>query len=174
MSDIKIEFTDKEITAWGGIALLKKMMDKMSFIELLKTSPLPSQGSNRGYDPVQIIVQFIISIWCGASRYEHLEVTRFDGVIQQMFGWKSMAGHRAFIRYFQKFSMEDNTNVFSNFYQWFFNNLAFNNFTLDLDSSVITRYGEQQGAAVGYNARKPGRSSHHPLMAFVADERNGC
>ena len=169
MSDINIDFTDKEITAWGGIALLKKMMDKMSFIELLKTSPLPSQGSNRGYDPVQIIVQFIISIWCGASRYEHLEVTRFDGVIQQMFGWKSMAGHRAFIRYFQKFSMEDNTNVFSNFYQWFFNNLAFNNFTLDLDSSVVTRYGEQQGAAVGYNARKPGRSSHHPLMAFVAD-----
>ncbi len=169
MSDLKIEFTDKEITAWGGIALLKKMIDKMSFIDLLKTCPLPSQGSNRGYDPVQIIVQFIISIWCGASRYEHLEVTRFDGVIQQMFGWKSMAGHRSFIRYFQKFSMEDNTNVFRNVYQWFFNNLAFNNFTLDLDSSVVTRYGQQQGAAVGYNVKKPGRSSHHPLMAFVAD-----
>jgi len=169
MSDLKIEFTDKEITPWGGIALLKKMIDKMSFIELLKTCPLPAQGSNRGYDPLQIIVQFIISIWCGASRYEHLEVTRFDGVIQQMFGWKNMAGHRAFIRYFRKFSMEDNTNVFSNFYQWFFNNLAFNNFTLDLDSSVVTRYGQQQGAAVGYNVKKPGRSSHHPLMAFVAD-----
>jgi len=69
-----------------------------------------------------------------------------------------MAGHRAFIRYFQKFSMEDNTNVFRNFYQWFFNNLAFNNFTLDLDSSVVTRYGEQQGAAVGYNVKKPGRA----------------
>ncbi len=169
MSDIKIEFTDKEITPWGGLALLKKMMDKMSFIELLKSSPLPAQGSNRGYDPVQIILQFIISIWCGASRYEHLEVTRFDVVIQQLFGWKQMAGHRAFIRYFQKFSMEDNTNVFSHFYQWFFNNLAFNNFTLDLDSSVVTRYGEQQGAAVGYNVKKPGRASHHPLMAFVAD-----
>ena len=174
MSALKIEFTDKEITPWGGIAILQKMMDKMSFLQVLKDAPLPAQGSNRGYDPVQLIVQFIISIWSGASRYEHLEVTRFDGVIQQMFGWKSMAGHRAFIRYFQKFSMEDNTNVFSNFYQWFFNNLAFNNFTLDLDSSVVTRYGEQQGAAVGYNARKPGRSSHHPLKAFVADERNGC
>ena len=169
MYDLKIQFTDKEITPWGGIALLKKMIDKMSFIELLKKSPLPAQRSNRGYDPIQIILQFIISIWCGASRYEHLEVTRFDGVIQQMFGWKNMAGHRAFIRYFQKFSMEDNTNVFSNFYQWFFNNLTFNNFTLDLDSSVVTRYGDQQGAAVGYNVRKPGRNSHHPLLAFVAD-----
>jgi len=145
------------------------MMDKMSFMQVLKDAPLPAQGSNRGYDPVQLIVQFIISIWSGASRYEHLEVTRFDGVIQQMFGWKSMAGHRAFARYFQKFSMQDNADVFTYLYQWFFNNLTFDHFTLDLDSSVVTRYGEQQGASKGYNPKKPGRNSHHPLMAFVAD-----
>ena len=169
MGDLKIEFTDKEITPWGGIAILQKMMDKMSFTEFLNNTPLPQQGSNRGYDPVQIILQFIISIWCGASRYDHLEVTRFDGVIQKLFGWEKMAGHRAFIRYFKKFTMETNTRVFTNFYQWFFNNLAFNNFTLDFDSSVVTRYGEQDGAAVGYNAKKKGRKSHHPLMAFVAD-----
>ena len=169
MSGLKIEFTDKEITPWGGISILQKMMDKMSFSTVLKNTSLPVQGSNRGYDPVQLIVQFIVSIWCGASRYEHLEVTRFDGVIQQMFGWKRMAANRAFIRYFQKFSMEDNTRVFTHLYQWFFNHLAFDNFTLDLDSSVVTRYGEQQGAAAGYNPKKRGRKSHHPLMAFVAD-----
>jgi hypothetical protein len=169
MTDLKLEYTDKEITAYGGIALLQKMMDKMSFIDFLKTTSLPQPGSNRGYDPVQIIIQFIISIWCGANRYEHLEVTRFDGVIQRLFGWKKMAGHRAFVRFFKKFTIETNTNVFLNFYQWFFDHLAFNNFTLDLDSSVVTRYGDQQGASVGYNPRKPGRKSHHPLMAFVAD-----
>ncbi len=74
MGDLKIEFTDKEITPWGGIAILQKMMDKMSFTEFLNNTALPQQGSNRGYDPVQIILQFIISIWCGASRYDHLEV----------------------------------------------------------------------------------------------------
>ena len=170
MSGLKIEFTDKEITPWGGIAILQKMMEEMSFAEVLKTAPLPVQGSNRGYDPLQLILQFIISIWCGASRYEHLEVTRFDGVIQQLFGWKSMAGHRAFVRYFQKFTMEDNAAVFSCLYQWFFNHLSFDNFSLDLDSSVVTRYGDQQqGAAKGYNPKKPGRKSHHPLMAFIAD-----
>ena len=169
MPKLTIEFTDREITAWGGIAILQKMMEKMSFAEMLNNAPLPVQGSNRGYDPVQLIIQFIVSVWCGASRYEHLEVTRFDGVIQQIFGCKSMAGHRAFVRYFQKFSMEDNAEVFSYLYKWFFNNLAFDNFTLDLDSSVVTRYGAQQGAAIGYNPRKPGRKSHHPLMAFIAD-----
>jgi hypothetical protein len=36
MSNLKIEFTDKEITAWGGISILQKMMEKMSFVEELK------------------------------------------------------------------------------------------------------------------------------------------
>jgi hypothetical protein len=47
--------------------------------------------------------------------------------------------------------------------------LKFDNFTLDIDSSIITRYGEQEGAAKGYNPRKPGRKSQHPILAFVAD-----
>lgn len=141
----------------------------MSFIDFLERTPLPQPDSNRGYDPVQVILQFIISVWCGANRYEHLEVTRFNGVLQELFGWERIAGHRAFVRFFQKFTMETNNKVFSRFYSWFFDNLSFDNYTLDFDSSVITRYGEPEGAAVGYNAKKPGRKSHHPLMAFVAD-----
>jgi hypothetical protein len=33
----------------------------------------------------------------------------------------------------------------------------------------MTRYGHQEGTAKGYNPRKPGRLSHHPRMAFVAE-----
>lgn len=55
------------------------------------------------------------------------------------------------------------------FYRWIFDNLHFDNFTLELDSSVITRYGNQQGAKKGYNPAKKGRPSHHPLIAFVND-----
>jgi hypothetical protein len=35
----------------------------------------------------------------------------------------------------------------------------------------MTRYGVQEGVARGYNPIQPGRNSHHPLMAFVADTR---
>lgn len=42
---------------------------------------------------------------------------------------------------------------------------------MDLDSTVISRYGQQEGAKRGYNPHKPGRNSHHPLLAFVADCR---
>ena len=55
------------------------------------------------------------------------------------------------------------------FFSWIFDNFKFNNFTLDIDSLVMTRYGEQQGAKKGYNPTKKGRVSHHTLIAFIAD-----
>ena len=50
-----------------------------------------------------------------------------------------------------------------------FDNFPFDNYTMDSDSSVLTRYGTQQGAKKGYNPQKRGRASHHPLMAFISD-----
>lgn len=40
---------------------------------------------------------------------------------------------------------------------------------LDLDSTVLTVYGKQGGARVGYNPHKPGKRSYHPLLCFIAE-----
>jgi len=42
-------------------------------------------------------------------------------------------------------------------------------FHLDLDSTVICREGQQEGARKGYNPRRKGRNSHHPLLAVLAE-----
>ena len=170
MSVLELKFIDEEITAWGGIALLKNLMDKTGFREMLDLLPLPEQGSNRGHSPVQLIIQFIASLWCGANRYSHLNISRFDTTLQKLFGWERMPEHKAFQRYFDKFSPHHtHAQVFGEIYKWFWSNLAFDNYTLDIDSSVITRYGDQEASCKGYNPKKPGRKSHNPLIAFVAD-----
>ena len=70
--------------------------------------------------------------------------------------------------------MELSSNFFHSLYSWFFSQMNFDHYTLDVDSSVWTRYGNQQGSKKGYNPKKRGRSSHHPLMAFVADLKMVC
>ena len=42
---------------------------------------------------------------------------------------------------------------------------------MDIDSTILTRYGEQEGAKKGYNPSKKGRKSHHPIIAFVNEVR---
>jgi hypothetical protein len=169
--DLRIEFTDKEITPWGGIVLLKRLVEKTGMMSVLENLSLPLQGSNRGYKPLQLLMSFFVSVWCGASRFEHLEVTRQDEVVRTIFGWKYMAGHKAFQRYFKKFTHAINQRVFTGLYRWFFQQIRLENYTLDMDSTIMTRYGNQEGASRGYNPKKPGRKSHHPLLAFVAECR---
>ena len=94
--DFKIEYIDKEITPWLGLILMKKMLDKMGFDQLLAQCNLPQPGSNRGYSPEQLINQFIASVWCGVNRFEHTEVTRQDQVIRQIWDFDFMDGHKAF------------------------------------------------------------------------------
>ena len=171
MQNCDIKFVNKEITPFGGLSLFLKMLDRCRFDEHLAQCPLPSQGSNRGYDPLQLILGLFAGVWCGASCFGHLDVVRYDAVLCRLLGWKRGADHRAYQRYFNKFSQAINQRVFSELYGWFFSELQFDNYTLDFDSTVMVREGTQEGAAKGYNPKRPGRSSHHPLLAFVSDVR---
>ena len=128
--DIKLAFTDKEITPWSGMVFMKKLLDQTGILTKLISTDLPEQKSNRGYDPIQLITCFMVSVWCGANRFEHLEISRFDEVLRRIFGFKQMAGHKAYQRYFRKFSIATNQRVFTKVSEWFFGQIQLDNYTL--------------------------------------------
>lgn len=160
--DFEVRFTSREITPWGGMALMRRMLQGMNFSEAAKQWDLPQPGSNRGYEPVQLIEQFLVSIWCGANRFAQAYITRMDGVLTRLFGWTKVAGQKAIMRFFNRVDMAKNEAVQEQIYHWLFDRLSIDRLTMDVDSSGITRNGQQEGAARGDNPNKRGRSSHHP------------
>lgn len=120
---------------------------------------------------MQLILGLFAGVWCGASCFGHLDVVRYDTALCKLLDWKRGADHRAYQRYLNKFSQATNQRVFGNLFSWFFSQLVFDNYTLDFDSTVMVREGAQEGACKGYNPKRPGRPSHHPLLAFVSDVR---
>lgn len=168
---MEIEFVDKHMSPWGGLKLLAEMLDRMNMRQVLQSIGLPEQGSNRGYPPEQLILGYWISLWCGASAICHTELLRQDRTLAEIFNFNQMPGHKAYSRYFKKFSQRENQDCFSALYQWFFKRFNFDNLTLDFDSTVMTIYGDQEGTAKGYNSTKPGRVIHHPLMSFLSDHK---
>jgi hypothetical protein len=152
------------------MVFLKQMLDKIGFREqVTNCEALPASQSNNSYKKEVVLESFITSIWCGANRFLHTEVTRCDKALASIFDWKKVPGQDAYKRYFGKFSQCINQKVGHHFFSWFFQNIHLNYFTLDIDSSVITRYGEQEGAKKGNNHQRKGRKSHHPIIAFVND-----
>ena len=171
MGELKIEYSDKKVTPFGGMKLLKDFIDQTSVVQDLQSVTLPQPGSNAGYDPTLIVQAFWLSIFTGASRYIHADWLRYDTTLQEIFGFKRMPSQATYSRFFHKFSWERNNAVFPELQHRFLEQIDTGALTIDLDSTVITRYGEQEGTAVGYNPKKPGRNSHHPLIAFISQTR---
>jgi len=83
----------------------------------------------------------------------HAETVRMDGTLSRLFGWPKAAGHKALVRFFNRFDMLGNERVQAQIYRWLFGTInALKRVTLDLDSTVITRNGEQQGATADRGA----------------------
>lgn len=167
---IDYEYTNKNITPWGGLRLIADFYERCGLREAIKTLPLPEPGSNRGYQACELIDGFLTSVLLGARRFSHSGMLRHDEVIKEIFGWnKGMASQSTFSRFFRKFSLADNDAIFRQLNRWWFDQQKIDKYTVDMDSTVLTRYGEQDGVEQGYNPKRHGRGSHHPLMAFVAE-----
>lgn len=167
-----VKYSDRLMTAYGGVVLLKNFIEQIGLKKVLSSELLPPQESNRGYKPSQLIEQMIVSIWLGASNYSQLEMTRLDQVIQNIFGWKKVAEHKAITRYFNKFTQAISNTYMRHLYGWLFSNIPKKPVTIELDSTVVTREGKLiEGASVGYNPKYRGRNSHHPLLAFISSYR---
>jgi len=115
----------------------------MEFKEAVQSWDLPQPGSNRGYRPEQLIEQMIVSIWCGAARFAHADITCLDATLIRLFDWGHAAGHKAIVRLFQRFDQPIATRVQSSSYRWLFDKLQLNPITLGVDSTVLTRWDNQ-------------------------------
>lgn len=172
-NQIEIEFTDKPITGFGGMVVLARFMEKLKVKSLLH-SALPDQRTSPNALPVvDIVTAFFAAVAAGASRFAHIDRLRMDHVIENILDVKRIPSAATLTRYFGSFTQADVEVMSQGLGQWLFNRVKEKKggYTLDLDSSVFTRYGEQQGAKKGYNPKKPGRLSHHPIFAVIAEKK---
>src|SRR5262245_23303618 len=164
-------FTDKRYTAWGGLRVLEEALRRMGWQKALASAPLPQPGSNRGLSPVMVVQGFLVTIWVGGLRFAQTAVVRYDEALRAIFGLSQVGSVSTFTRFFRRFKQSDVAAVFEHLSRWCWERLAAHSWTVDLDSSVMTRYGHQEGSCKGYNPKHRGKRSHHPLIAFAAECR---
>jgi hypothetical protein len=131
------------------------------------------QGAeNAEYSISTIIVMMIMGVLAGAKHMSHIAMLRTDNVLRKIFSWTKFPVASTLGRIFKLFSWpncdeiaqaEDvvRKKVWSK--KWF------GKIILDMDSSVKGVFGDQEGAENGYNPKKKGQKSYHPLFCFIAE-----
>ena len=147
------------------------MVAEIGFYQRLAQAMPFSYASPNAIPLADTLCAFLVSVIMGASRFAHCDWLRFDSALHSMLGIVRFPGNDAILRFFGRFTQPYIEAFFRPLSKWLVSLLTppAEGFSLDLDSTIFNREGHQEGAAKGYNPRRPGRRSHHPLLAALAE-----
>lgn len=174
VNQVPISFTNKPITAWGGLAsVVAKLLEVLEFRCWVESALPIHERSNNAKGVYEKVLATFLTVLCGGERFSHLSWWGHGiEAIREVFDvqWLPRASStltrfwgRIDTQYLSEKLSEATRQLAVAIIMW--QGVMKDN--LNLDSSVLLRYGNQQGAKRGYNPKKRGRPSHHPLIAFL-------
>jgi hypothetical protein len=170
--NLKVAWNHASLTHFGGAYFLHEFIRVLQLRDFLGRH-LVYRRRNSDYSVSQMLLALIYPIILGLDRIETASLLRGNGTFQYLTGLQSFPDpqtlrrfllnapahlreqlHRANDRLLQRFiHLPDHRS-----------RLVF-----DLDSTVLTVFGHQEGAEVGYNPRYRGKRSYDPLLCLEAN-----
>ena len=118
-----------------------------------------------------ILGTVLLSVLAGHRRYAHVTALRCDAVNPPLLGMKKVVSEDAVRRGLSKIEEEAGRRWLQEQLDYCTRPLLQEPWILDVDTTVKPLYGHQEGAAVGYNPKKPGRPSHTYHSYILANLR---
>jgi len=167
--NLRISFSSKRLTHFGGVYLLYLFFKKIGLKSLLYNETRFIQRNNK-YTVSEEILSIIYPAILGLGRIETSYLLKQNGIFQYLTGLPSYPNPTTLRRYLFRMAtvaLPKLRNLHDKMLMQFScSPKQPTSIIFDLDSTVLTLYGKQELARIGYNPSKPGRVSYHPLLCF--------
>jgi len=170
----RIEATEPRLTGFGGAGLLAQFFQRLGLPEAL--AALPDLPATRKAPPAQVLLAMLYGLALDRSRQAHLAELGADPVLLQLAGLEGVLSQSALSRFLSRLRMRSahallslNRTLVADARNGFADRETV---TLDFDAHVQTCLGRPQRSAVGFNRRRRGARSYHPLFAFCGETRD--
>jgi hypothetical protein len=168
---LHLAFVETHLTHFGGMVLLQRFCNKLKLRWRLQNYvKMPQRHAE--YLPSDLILGLLYAIMAGLRRINKTEILQYNGTFLSLLGLFQFPDQSTLRRFLKRISprairqlvtLHDQLRA-----QLFPLPRRRTALTFDLDSVVLTVYGKKQFARVGYNPKKRGRRSYHPLICFEA------
>ena len=160
------------LTHFGGVFFFHEFLRVLQFRHFMARH-LTYSRRNKRYYLSQMILALIYPILLGLDRIETASLLRSNGTFQHLTGLPSFPDPQTLRRFLlnspahlRRQLHRANDRLLETFIHLPEHR---SRLILDLDSTVITVFGHQEGAAVGYNPRYRGKRSYDPLLCLEAN-----
>ena len=174
VAPLRVRHSARNLTDGGGLILVRRLWDNLGLGSWIDHKTQELAGFFR---PSLMVEAWVVLLLYGGRVLDDLPLLDRRG-IRRLFGWTRLPDPTTFGRWLRRAGkllvpLLDELLWHVVRRRWRHKGVP-RALTLILDSTVSVRYGlKQAGAVRGYNPRKPGRPSHHPLLAFV-QETDDC
>jgi len=118
-----------------------------------------------------VLGTLMLSILAGSKRYAHIAGVRGDAVAAQALGLNKIVSEDSVRRALKAIEPQVAQTWMHQALQASVAHALDRAWILDMDATIKTLYGHQQGAEIGYNPHKPGRPSHALHTYWVGNLR---
>lgn len=170
--NIKIVCNHAGLTHYGGVYFFHEFLRVLQLRHFLATHLTYPRRHSR-YHLSQMILALMYPIVLGLDRLETASFLRSNGTFQYLTGLPSFPDPqtlRRFLHHAPDSFWQQLHRVNDRLLQTFIHLPAQRSrLIFDLDSTVVTVFGNQEDAAVGYNPRYRGKKSYDPLLCIEAN-----
>lgn len=160
------------LTQFGGVVLIEHFFQRIGLQGAFSRHIRFRQRNNR-YSISESLKALLYPLILGLGRIETTEPLRHNGVFQYLAGLPGYPDATTLRRFLERFARWGRRGLLQLHDRWRTAMLAQPvRATLDLDSTVLTVYGRQERAQVGYNPKKRGRRSYLPLLCFEGNTQD--
>jgi len=164
--NLRVAFDGVGLTQFGGVTLIEQFFQRFRLQRAFSRHIRFAQRNNR-YSISESLEALLYPLILGLGRIETTEPLRWNGVFHYLAGLPGYPQASSLRRFLQRLSHAGRNALVRLHDRWRAAMLGHPaQVIFDLDSTVLTVYGRQQRAAVGYNPKKRGRPSYLPLLCF--------
>jgi len=170
--NVRIAWNHKGLTHYGGVLFFHEFVRVLQLRDFLARHLEDFRRHSR-YTLSQVILALVYPIVLGLDRLETAALLQSNGTFQYLTGLPSYPDPQTLRRFLLHAPPEFRQQLHR------FNDRLLRQFIhqpehrsrliLDLDSTVVTVFGRQEGAEVGYNPRYRGKRSYDPLLCLEAN-----
>jgi hypothetical protein len=168
--DLPIVFTREKLSAYGGLELFRRFVDRSGFADQLR-EVFSIRGFDSDYGSFRITLALIGMLLLGGTRLRHLQVLERDPLFLRFTRLQRLPSDRTVSR-----GLKEMTHPLRDRMSDLLRDLAYDTaheaglsrVTLDLDGTVLRTGLEAEGAERGFNPHHPKDKSYYPLTAHLA------
>ena len=171
----RYEYCSERLSPFGGLLALEKFMDAVKFREIFEGFyQSPNRTPDQGHH--QTVYGILVLLFIGFTRLWHFQYIQTDPLVCALFGVARLPHATTYWRYVSSLGINQGKSLLLVMTAlrervWQLCGISYATIHVNIDTTVETLFGDQEGGRKGHNTKYRGKRGFRPVLAFIEETR---